>query len=136
MIAGIGTDLVALGRIRDALARHGERFAAKILGADEQQVYLARTAASAERGVAYLATRFAAKEAIAKALGTGIGAELSWPSAQILNNAAGAPVVVADAALAARLQARGLALHISVSDTREYALAYAIAERLLPAEKN
>lgn len=72
MIVGIGTDLIEIERIEAACARHGERFAQRILGPAEWRRYGERRSRSARRGLAFLATRFAAKEAISKALGLGM----------------------------------------------------------------
>ena len=63
MIYGIGTDIIRIARIEAALSRHGDRFALKILGAEEFSKYQARSAKVAARGIRFLATRFAAKEA-------------------------------------------------------------------------
>ena len=62
-IAGIGMDLLRIDRIERALARHGDRFAEKILGVEELRKFHARRARDPVRGVRFLATRFAAKEA-------------------------------------------------------------------------
>jgi len=76
-IAGIGMDLIYLDRIERALVRFGERFAAKILGADELQVFQRRKQRDARRGVRFLATRFAAKEAFSKAIALGMHAPMA-----------------------------------------------------------
>ncbi|NBS46346.1 MAG: holo-[acyl-carrier-protein] synthase, partial [Betaproteobacteria bacterium] len=72
MIYGIGTDICDVRRIRAALARHGERFALKILADGEMQTWRQRSARWPERGVRFLATRFSAKEAFSKAIGMGM----------------------------------------------------------------
>ena len=71
MIFGIGTDLCDIRRIEATLARRGERFAEKVLGPHEIEVFRARRAAVPARGLRYLATRFSAKEAFSKAIGLG-----------------------------------------------------------------
>lgn len=68
-IGGIGMDLLRIDRIERALARHGDRFAEKILGPEELAKFHARRARDPVRGVRFLATRFAAKEAFSKAVG-------------------------------------------------------------------
>lgn len=68
MIYGIGTDICDVRRIRESLARHGDRFADKILSEGEFATWKARSARWPERGVRYLATRFSAKEAFSKAI--------------------------------------------------------------------
>ncbi len=128
MIVGIGTDLVEIARIEAALARFGDRFAQRILGPAEWQRYLARRERSARRGVAFLATRFAAKEAISKALGLGMRMPMTWRAVEILNAPSGAPVARPRGALSEYVAQRGLSLHVSVTDEREMAMAYAIAE--------
>jgi holo-[acyl-carrier protein] synthase len=128
MILGIGTDVVEVRRIEAAVARHGARFARRILGPHELVVHGARAARSPQRGMLYLATRFAAKEAISKALGLGMREPMYWRAAQIVNSASGRPEVVASGALAEYLQQRHIRLHVSVSDLDDLALAYAIAE--------
>jgi len=128
MILGIGTDVVEVRRIEAAVARHGARFAQRILGPRELVVHAVRSARSPQRGMLYLATRFAAKEAISKALGLGMREPMYWRAAQIVNSSSGRPEVVADGALAQYLQQRHIRLHVSVSDLDDLALAYAIAE--------
>jgi len=132
MIYGIGTDAVEVSRIEAVLARRGERFIARILGPRERIVHAARAARSPGRGVLYLATRFAAKEAIAKALGLGMRQPMDWQAAQIVNARSGRPEVLADGPLGEFLRDRGLRLHISVSDLENLAIAYAVAETTAP----
>lgn len=121
MIRGIGTDIVAIARIERALARHGARFAARILRPEELAVF-----ESAARPAAWLAKRFAAKEALAKALGTGIGA-VSWQGFSVLPGEGGAPVARCHGRareVVAQLGARDI--WISLSDERDWALAFAV----------
>ncbi len=128
MIYGIGTDLIEIERIAQACTRHGDRFAQRVLGPDEQRVYEARRARSAARGLAYLATRFAAKEAVSKAIGLGMRQPMSWRAVQILNAPSGRPQAVASGALADYLRERRLCVQVSVTDERTMAAAYAVAE--------
>ena len=72
MIHGIGTDICDIRRLRATLARRGDRFAEKVLGPEELRVFQARRTRVEARGVAYLATRFSAKEAFSKAIGRGM----------------------------------------------------------------
>jgi holo-[acyl-carrier protein] synthase len=132
MIFGIGTDAVEVTRIDAVLARHGARFVERILGPRERELHAARSARSAQRGLLFLATRFAAKEAIAKALGLGMRQPMDWQAAQIVNARSGRPEVLADAGLDAYLRQHRLRLHVSVSDLENLAIAYAIAESLAP----
>lgn len=128
MIFGIGTDLVEVGRIRATRERFGDRFIQRILGPQEQLRYEARGARSERRGLAFLATRFAAKEAISKALGLGMRSPMTWRAAEIVNLGSGAPTVLVHDALADFVAARSLRLHISVTDEESIVMAYAIAE--------
>ena len=128
MIYGIGTDLVEIGRIASAVERFGERFVERILGPQERARYESRRARSARRGLAFLATRFAAKEAVSKAIGLGLRSPMSWRAAEILNAPSGQPQVVAHGALADFLQARRLRLSVSVTDEETMAMAFVVAE--------
>ncbi len=128
MIYGIGTDLVEIGRIAAAVDRFGERFVDRILGPQEKLRYEARRARSARRGLAFLATRFAAKEAVSKAIGLGLRSPMSWRAVEIVNAPSGQPRVVANGALTAFLQTRCLRLSVSVTDEETMAMAFVIAE--------
>ena len=127
-IAGIGTDLCDLRRIAAIVERRGERFAARVLGSDELPVYRARSARSPARGVRYLATRFAAKEALSKAIGLGIRSPMRWRDCQIVNLPGGRPVLRLSGQLAAWCQAHGYVAHVSVSDETDYASAFVVVE--------
>ena len=129
MIFGIGTDIIQIDRLQAALARSGERFVAKILGPDELEIFHARRAAVEARGLRYLATRFAAKEALSKAIGLGLRMPMTWRSAQIMNAPSGQPMVVASGALLEFMQQHGLHAQVSVSDEAEYAVAFVIVEK-------
>ncbi len=128
MIYGIGTDLIEIERVAAALERFGERFVDRILGPQERARFDARRARSARRGLAYLATRFAAKEAVSKAIGLGLRSPMTWRAVEILNAPSGKPKVVAHGALADFLHARRLRLSVSVTDEQTMAMAFAIAE--------
>ena len=129
---GIGTDLCEVERVVQAWQRHGERFAERILGSTEREVFAQRLARSSARGHLYLATRFAAKEACAKALGLGLRVPMTWRHCEIVNAAGGRPEVRLHAALAEWCAERSLRLHVSLSDERRHALAFAIAEIVTP----
>ena len=122
MIRGIGTDLVLVSRIEAVLTRQGERFARRILTADEFERFAAHG-----RPARYLAKRFAAKEAILKALGTGVAGGLAWQHMQIDRDELGAPQVVLSGVAADKLAAGGGGrMLLSLSDEREQALAFAV----------
>ena len=129
MIHGIGTDIVQVARIGISLERQGERFVGKVLGPDEMIVYRERSAKLAARGLRYLAARFAAKEAFSKALGTGFRPPMSWHGLQVLNDAEGKPLAVANGALLAYLDAQGLQAQVSLSDEADYAVAFVVLEK-------
>ncbi len=133
-IAGIGTDLLQVARIERIHARHGERFAQRILGAEEQRVHLRRQARDPRRGVLYLATRFAAKEAFSKAIGLGIHMPMTWARVQILNRPGGAPEIHLSGPLADWYDARFGRAHVSMTDEADIVAAFVIVEARLPAD--
>ena len=128
MIFGIGTDICQIGRIADALAR-SERFADKVLGPDELDIYRARKAVSPVRAQRFVATRFAAKEAFGKALGTGVAMPMTLHNAQLLNGDGGKPVMVCSGTLADYLRQHRLSSHVTVSDEADYAVAFVVIEQ-------
>jgi holo-[acyl-carrier protein] synthase len=128
MIYGVGTDIIDIRRIGATLARRGERFAEKVLGADELQVYRARAARAPARGLSYLATRFSAKEAFSKAIGLGMRLPMSWRACEILNAAGGKPTIRLHGALAEWFAHRQLVAHVSLSDETDYAAAFVVVE--------
>ncbi len=124
MLFGIGTDIVEIARIQSVLERHGERFCRRILTDDEMQVYQHR-----QHSVAYLASRFAAKEALAKAFGTGIGAEVSFLGMHISNDASGRPEVTLSGQTENFARQQGVKrILLSLSDEKHYAVAMAVLE--------
>lgn len=131
MIYGIGTDIVQISRMQEALARNGERFAEKILGPEELAIFRQRKALVEARGLRYLATRFAAKEAFSKAVGMGMRDPMNWHAVQTLNNDQGQPVVQANGNMLQWMQERSLHARISVSDETDYAIAFVIIEQSL-----
>ena len=128
MIYGIGTDLVEIGRIAAAVDRFGERFVERILGPQERARYEARRVRSASRGLAFLATRFAAKEAVSKAIGLGLRSPMTWRAVEIVNAPSGQPQVLAHDGLADFLRQRRLRLSVSVTDEQTMAMAFVVAE--------
>lgn len=128
-IYGIGTDMVEVARIAAVVERTGERFARRVLGADELALYHARAARSEKRGLAFLATRFAAKEAFSKAIGMGMHWPMTWRALQTLNEPGGRPVVVASGELSEWLAQRAITARISLTDEHDYAMAFVIAEQ-------
>lgn len=124
MIYGIGTDLLDATRIRDGLTRFGEAYAARILAPTEQTAY-----AASARPAQFLAKSFAAKEALAKALGTGLREPVSLRNIAVIRDALGKPHFELAPALTRWMQARGLgAQHLSLSDEGELTMAFVIVE--------
>jgi holo-[acyl-carrier protein] synthase len=129
MIYGIGTDLIQISRVEAVLKRNGDRFAEKILGAEELQKYYSRKHKVESRGIRYLATRFAAKEAFSKAIGFGMRMPMTWRSMQTLNAPSGRPIAVASGALQQFMEEHGLSAQVSITDEVEYAVAFVIVEK-------
>lgn len=129
MIFGIGTDIIRVSRVEAALARNGERFAEKILGPEELETYRRRKTDVAARGMRFLATRFAAKEAFSKALGLGMRMPMTWQAMQVLNDPSGKPVAVVNGALKEWMEQQGLSAMVSITDEAEYAVAFVIVEK-------
>ena len=124
MIYGVGTDVVEIARIEQALSRFGERFAKKILCEPELRRFAAHRLPAN-----YLAKRFAAKEAFTKALGTGIHAPANWHGVWVVNLPSGKPMLEFSDALKKLLSHRGIAgSHLSLTDERGVAMATVILE--------
>jgi holo-[acyl-carrier protein] synthase len=132
VIYGIGTDVCDLRRIAETLARRGERFPERVLGPEELIVFRARRAKVEARGVAYIGTRFSAKEAFSKAIGTGIHMPMTWRNCEILNQPSGKPYVRLHGPLAEWFDARSLAAHVTLSDESDYAVSFVIVETTNP----
>ena len=124
MILGIGTDLCDIGRVQRALDRYGERFATKILVEAEMDRFR-----SHRKPAAYLAKRFAAKEAFSKAMGTGIRFPVNWHNVSVDNGRSGKPMLRFSDPLAALLKRRGIAsAHLSLTDEVGMACAFVVLE--------
>lgn len=124
MIFGIGTDIVEVERIRklDSL----EKFADKILSLNELEVFNSEID---EKKVTFLAKQFAAKEAVSKALGTGIGKDIRFNQIEILRNSDGKPYLNHDGMITTIFNDLGITkTHVSLSDEKKYALAFVILE--------
>lgn len=124
-VAGIGIDVVEVGRIASSIAEFGERFTARIF-TDREQAYCADKA----KPELHYAARFAAKEAVAKALGTGIGKEVGWLDMEVVRGENGEPTMQLSGKAQAFCEARGIVeIKISLTHAREYAAANAVALR-------
>ncbi len=131
MIVGVGTDLCDIRRISATLERRGERFAEKVLGPHEIEVFRQRLAKVELRGIRYLATRFAAKEAFSKAIGLGMTWPMTWRACEVVKARSGQPHIQLHGELAAWFEARGWLAHVSVTDESDFASAFVVVERRL-----
>ena len=119
MVLRSGVDMIEVERVADAIERHGERFL--------QRVFTPQELAEVGNNVPSLAARFAAKEAVSKALGTGIG-EVTFQDIEVLRGSAGEPVLYLHGAAKRLAEALGLEIwSISLSHTKEHAIAMVVA---------
>lgn len=124
MIFGIGTDIVETERIAKALKRHGDRFVDFILTDREREVGKQRS-----EFIQFLAGRWAAKEAVAKALGCGLGAKCAWRDIEILHAPSGAPQAALSGCGRVTMDSLGIVrIHVSISHEHSCAAAFAVAE--------
>jgi holo-[acyl-carrier protein] synthase len=122
-IFGIGIDVVEVERIAAAIERHGEPFLSKLFTAGERSYCEGQ-----KKPALHYAARFAAKEAVSKALGTGIGGQAGWLELEIVRDVAGAPKLLLQGAAADFAKENGIMeIQISLTHAREYAAANAIA---------
>ena len=124
MILGTGIDIIEVARIEASHQKFGERFLQRILRPDEIAYCL-----SHKRPAPFLAARFAAKEAISKAFGTGIGRQLSWQDMEVGRKESGEPfVILHEGGQRLLVERGGRIVHLSLSHTEHYAAAMAILE--------
>lgn len=124
MILGIGTDIVALARIEVLHQQYGERFARRVLSAGEMEEYVGHSSPAR-----LLMKRFAAKEALAKATGSGMRFPVSLLQISVTHDALGKPVFAFGTELAAHLDKLGVRRHhLSISDERDVAVAFVVLE--------
>ncbi len=123
-IFGIGTDIIECLRIAQMIERHGELFITRVYTQHEIQYCQSR-----KQATQHYAGRWAAKEAVLKALGTGWRKGISWRDIEIRNDAAGRPKVVLRGGAADVVEQLGITeMHVSISHCRSHATAYALAE--------
>jgi len=123
-ILGIGTDIIECLRIAQMIERHGELFITRVYTPHEIQYCQTR-----KQATQHFAGRWAAKEAVLKALGTGWRKGISWRDVEVRNEPGGRPTIVLRGGARDVLEARGIeTMHISISHCRSHATAYAIAE--------
>jgi holo-[acyl-carrier protein] synthase len=126
MILGIGTDIIEVARIRASHEKFGERFVSRILRDSEIAYCL-----SHKDPAPFIAARFAAKEAVSKAFGTGIGAALGWLDIEVRRKASGEPWVELHGKGVELLRERAATrLHLTLSHTAQHATATAVLEGL------
>src|SRR6266700_2310548 len=124
MILGTGIDIIEVSRIGASFEKFGERFLKRILRPDEIAYCL-----SHRFPAPFLAARFAAKEAISKAFGTGIGKHLGWQDLEVGRKASGEPfVILHDAGQKLLAERNARAILISLSHTQQHAAAVAVLE--------
>lgn len=124
MIVGVGTDLVAVRRLAEVLERQGERFLERVLAPEERAAWPVLPEGQAR----FLARRWAAKEAFAKAYGTGIRGEVALNAIVVGHDVLGKPVFSYSEQLAEKMRERRLSAHLSISDEHDYALAFVVLE--------
>lgn len=129
MVVGIGTDILQIERLIAAYERTQGRLAERILGEAELVVFRQRLARNHKRGMAYLATRFAAKEAFSKAIGLGMRMPMTWRSLQTLNEPSGKPVTHYSGALVDFMQTRDWHAEVTVSDEQDMAIAFVVVSQ-------
>ena len=130
MIIGLGSDLCNIERIQASLDRFGARF--------EQRVFTDVERAKAQRRpftrAGTYAKRFAAKEALAKAIGLGMRHPMGWQACEVVADELGRPSVQLHGELAAWFQTQGWQAHLSLSDEAHHALAFVVVERRSPLQ--
>ena len=125
MIFGIGTDIVEIKRIETMKSL--DKFASKILSHNEKEFYDSLTN---QKQIVYISKQFAAKEAIAKAIGTGIRNDTHFKNIEILRDKYGAPIFNALNKLEKIIGDLGITrTHVSLADERDYAIAIAVLEK-------
>lgn len=130
MIIGIGTDILQIERLEAAYDRTKGRLAERVLGPEEILVFQQRLARNHKRGIAFLATRFAAKEAFSKAIGLGMHMPMTWRSLQTLNEPSGKPVTSYSGALSKFMQEKNWHAQVTVSDEQDMAIAHVIVMQM------
>jgi len=125
MIFGVGTDIVAVARLGKLYERHGKRAVDKLLAPAERADF-----ARAKDPGRFLAKRFAAKEALGKALGIGVAAPAMLGNIAVVHDQLGKPAFAYAPALASYLAERGLTAHLSISDEQDFALAFVVLEHV------
>ena len=125
MILGTGVDIIEVTRIRGSYEKFGERFINRVLRPDEIRYCL-----SHRDPAPFLAARFAAKEAVSKAFGTGIGGRLGWQDLEVARKDSGEPyVILHDQGLVLLAERGATHVHLTLSHTNQHAVAVAMLEK-------
>ena len=130
MIYGIGTDMVSVSRLQTAFDKWGIRFVERILGPEELVRFKDRYHRVPLRGLRYLATRYAAKEAFSKAVGLGMRGPMTWLSVQFFNAQSGKPEPFCRKAMKGYMESRRLRAQVSMTDEADFAMAFVIIEKM------
>lgn len=125
-ILGLGCDILEVGRIENLLRKGRESFIKRVLTPEEIAEYERRSDKSAPRGTLYIATRYCAKEAFSKAMGTGVGEQFSFQDLSVLNDEMGRPCLVYSDRLLMWLNSRRAYAQMSLSDEQNYAMSTVI----------
>ena len=125
-ILGLGCDILEVSRLEGLLRKGRDVFIKRVLTTAEIDEYERRSDKSAIRGTLFVATRYCAKEAFSKAMGTGVGAQFSFQDLSVLNSDSGAPVLVYSERLENWLQSRRAQAKISISDEQNYVMSTVI----------
>ena len=125
-ILGLGCDILEVSRLEGLLRKGRDVFNKRVLTPAEIDEYERRSDKSAIRGTLFVATRYCAKEAFSKAMGTGVGAQFSFQDLSVLNSDSGAPVLVYSERLENWLQSRRAQAKISISDEQNYVMSTVI----------
>lgn len=120
-IKGLGTDIIEIDRVRKSIERHGQHFLNRLFTQREQDYCY-----KYKDPVPHFAGRFAAKEAIVKALGTGFGSHVSWHDVEVLNDEHGKPLVKISPQVFEGLGVKASEVLVSISHCESYATAMAI----------
>ncbi|VWX35914.1 Holo-(acyl-carrier-protein) synthase [Limnobacter sp. 130] len=125
-ILGLGCDILEVDRLEVLLRKGRDVFIKRVLTVAEIDEYERRSDKSAIRGTLFVATRYCAKEAFSKAMGTGVGADFSFQDLSVLNGESGAPFLIYSERLQNWLTSRRAHAKISISDEKNYVMSTVI----------
>lgn len=129
-IYGLGTDIVKISRISNIMKKTNGRFAYKILGPKELNVYNSEKMNEFSKKIIFLATRFSVKESFVKAIGIGMNSPMNWRYIQTLNEKTGKPIIVLSKDLYKFINVNKLIFHVSISSENNYAISTVIIENI------